>query len=125
MTVQLYRKLTSFCPCHVVVRSVSDKNLACCVKLLNVLLLCDRVAHLMEEKAFKLGYGKFSAMQEQAKQQQSSALQHVNMSFLPRGQKVKHLVSEFGRYMRLGFYHLVTTKLMSTRFYTTCPKVRG
>ena len=76
----------------------------------------------MEEKAFKLGYGKFSAMQEQAKQQQSSALQHVNMSFLPRGQKVKHLVSEFGRYMRLGFYHLVTTKLMSTRFLHNLPK---
>lgn len=62
------------------------------------LLLCDRVAHLMKEKAFKLGYEQLSSMQEQAKQQQSSALQHVNMGFLPRGQKIKPLVSEFGRY---------------------------
>ena len=61
-------------------------------------LLCERVAHVVLDKATKLGYERFSSIQEQAQHATSAALQHVNMGFLPRGQKVKPLVSEFGRY---------------------------
>ena len=53
-------------------------------------LLCERVAHLVKEF--------FQSMGEQSGQQTSSALQHVNMGFLPRGHKVRPLVSEFGGY---------------------------
>ena len=61
-------------------------------------LLCERVAFLVKEKATSLGYENFHSLVEQSKQKTSAALQHVNMGFLPRGQKVKPLVSEFGGY---------------------------
>ena len=61
-------------------------------------LLCERVAHLVQDKAERLGFCKFSSLVEQSKKKTSSALQHVNMGFLPRGHKVKPLVSEFGSY---------------------------
>ena len=64
-------------------------------------LLCERVAHLVRDKAERLGFCKFSSLVslvEQSKKKTSAALQHVNMGFLPRGHKVKSLVSEFGCY---------------------------
>ena len=63
-------------------------------------LLCERVAHLVQDKAERLGFRKFSSLVEQSKKKTSSALQHVNMGFLPRGHKVKPLVSEFGSYLQ-------------------------
>ena len=50
-------------------------------------LLCERVAHLVQDKAERLGFCKFSSIVEQSKKKTSSALQHVNMGFLPRGHK--------------------------------------
>lgn len=61
-------------------------------------LLCERVSHVVKDKAERLEFQKFSSLVEQAKKKTSSALQHVNMGFLPRGHKVKPLVSEFGSY---------------------------
>ena len=61
-------------------------------------LLCERVAHLMKEKASSMGYLQAPSLIQQAKQQTSSTLQHVNMGFLARGNKLKPLVSEFASY---------------------------
>ena len=61
-------------------------------------LLCERVAFLVKDKAERLGFQRFSSLVEQSKKKTSAALQHVNMGFLPRGHKVKPLVSEFGSY---------------------------
>ena len=47
-------------------------------------LLCERVAHLVKEKAVAVGYEIFQSIVEQAEKKTSSALQHVNM-FLRRG----------------------------------------
>ncbi len=61
-------------------------------------LLCDRVAHTVEELAVEKGFKPCESLSEQSKQQSSAALQHVNMGFLPRGKKLKPLVSEFSHY---------------------------
>lgn len=61
-------------------------------------LLCERVAHVVKELAISLGFSPMESLIQQSQQQTSSALQHVNMGFLPRGQKLKPLVSEFSHY---------------------------
>ena len=61
-------------------------------------LLCDRVAHVVRELAVEICFSPMESLVEQSKQQSSAALQHVNTSFLPRGRKLKLLVSEFSHY---------------------------
>ena len=61
-------------------------------------LLCDRVAHVVKSLAMERGFKPAESLLEQSKQQTSAALQHVNMGFLPRGKKLKPLVSEFSHY---------------------------
>ena len=61
-------------------------------------LLCERVAHVVKETALELGFVPVESLPQQAKLQTSAALQHVNMGFLARGQKLKPLVSEFAQY---------------------------
>ena len=43
-------------------------------------------------------FAPLESLPQQAKQRASAALQHVNMGFLARGQKLKPLVSEFSHY---------------------------
>ena len=62
------------------------------------LLLCERAAHAIKEKAISLEFAPAQSLMQQAKQQVSSTLQHVNMGFLARGNKLKPLVSEFSAY---------------------------
>ena len=62
-------------------------------------LLCERVAHVVKETALELGFTVPESLPQQAKLQTSSALQHINMGFLARGQKLKPLVSEFSHYL--------------------------
>ena len=61
-------------------------------------LLCERTAHLMKEKALSLGFVPAQSLLQQSKQQVSSTLQHINMGFLARENKLKPLVSEFSAY---------------------------
>ena len=61
-------------------------------------LLCDRVSHVLKSLAIERGFKPVESLLEQSKQQTSAALQHVNMGFLPRGKKLKPLVSEFSHY---------------------------
>ena len=61
-------------------------------------LLCDHVAHTVKALAIEKGFTPFESLIQQSKQQSSAALQHVNMGFLPRGRKLKPLVSEFSHY---------------------------
>lgn len=61
-------------------------------------LLCDRVAYIVQEKASRLGFVQTFSLTQQAGRQTSAALQHVNMGFLARGNKLKPLVSEFAEY---------------------------
>ena len=61
-------------------------------------LLCDRVSHVVKALAIEMGFNPTESLLEQSKQQTTAALQHVNMGFLPRGKKLKPLVSEFSQY---------------------------
>ena len=54
-------------------------------------LLCERVAHVVKELALELGFTMPESLPQQAKLQTSSALQHINMGFLARGQKLRPL----------------------------------
>ena len=67
-------------------------------------LLCDRVSHVVKSLAEELGYTPMESLFQQSQQQTSSALQHVNMGFLPRGRKLKPLVSEFSLYKTWAFH---------------------
>ena len=61
-------------------------------------LLCERVAHVVKEVAIEMGFTPLESLPQQAQQRTSAALQHVNMGFLARGQKLRPLVSEFSHY---------------------------
>ena len=63
------------------------------------LLLCEHVAHVIKEAAEAFGITPTESLLEQSQQQTSAALQHVNMGFLPRGHRLKPLVSEFSHYL--------------------------
>ena len=67
-------------------------------------LLCERVSHVVKSLAEELGHTPIESLFQQSQQQTSSALQHVNMGFLPRGRKLKPLVSEFSHYKTWIFH---------------------
>ena len=53
---------------------------------------------LLKEVAIEMGSTSLESLPQQAQQRTSAALQHVNMGFLARGQKLRPLVSEFSHY---------------------------
>ena len=84
-------------------------------------LLCERVAHVIKEHAVAMGHTPIDTLPQQAKQRTSAALQHVNMGFLSRGQKLKPLVSEFSHY-KVWLFDATSNETVVDRVLRTFPK---
>ena len=62
-------------------------------------LLCERVIHCIQAQAISLGAQAPTTLDEQALGPQSDRLNRLVLGALPRGQKVKPLVAEFGHFV--------------------------
>ena len=65
-------------------------------------LLCQRVAALLVADLQKRGIEQPQAISQQIDQRRTTAINSVAMGLLPRGQKLKPLVSEFGHYVQFA-----------------------
>ena len=61
-------------------------------------LLCERIVACVMTQVLKLGAVSIQTFQQQAVLQQSTPQRRIAMGALPRGKKIKPLVSEFQKY---------------------------
>ena len=66
------------------------------------LLLCERIASLVQQSLADMGIRPPATLEQQTATRASSAVNAMTMGFLPRGQKLRPLVSEFGAYQSVA-----------------------
>lgn len=65
-------------------------------------LLCQRIASLVVEELRSLGSVDLSDLPQQVRHRRTTAVNSLVMGFLPRGQKLRPLVSDFGDYKKFA-----------------------
>ena len=62
-------------------------------------LLCERIVHCLREKAIQLGASTTDTLAKQAEEPADPQISRVMFGALPRGQRVKPLVAEYGHFI--------------------------
>lgn len=79
-------------------------------------LLCERVAMLIKQSLAARTIHPVETMEQQLASRRTTAINPVAMGILPRGQKLKPLVSEFGSYTKVGVPLPFDSEIALTRF---------